>query len=57
MYKGKYRLMVLEQMLEEKYPLTTKEIGHSKKERAKAYDSIVRQSIKSHSDRTPKDNL
>lgn len=47
-YKGRYRLMVLEQMLDEKYPLAAKEIEQSKKDRIRAYDSIVRQSLKSH---------
>lgn len=50
-YKGRYRLMVLEQMLDEKYPIASKEIEQSKKDRIKAYDSIVRQSIKSHPER------
>jgi hypothetical protein len=57
MYKGRYRLMVLEQMLDEKYPTSAKEIEQSKKERIRAYDSIVRRSLKSHSDRAPGDLL
>ena len=59
MYKGKYRLMVLEQMLEERYPMSAKELEQSKKDRVKAYDSIIRQSIKSHShsDRAPGQTL
>ena len=50
-YKGKYRLLILEQMLEEKYPLSAKDLEQSKKERIKAYDSIVRRSLKSHPER------
>ena len=49
--------MVLEQMLDEKYPTNAKEIEQSKKDRIKAYASIVRSSIKSHGDRAAGDLL
>lgn len=47
-YKGRYRLMVLQQMLDQKYPIASKEIEQSKKERIKAYAQIVREGMKSH---------
>jgi len=49
-YKGKYRLMVLEQMLDQKYPLSAREVEHSKKERIKAYDHIIRQELRQNYD-------
>lgn len=38
LYKGKYRYLVLEQMIEEKYPLNPKDIEQSKKDRIRAYN-------------------
>lgn len=42
MFKGKYRYLVLEQMIEEKYPIDSKEIEQSKKDRIKAYNEYLR---------------
>ena len=44
-------------MLEQKYPMSTRDVDQSKKDRIKAYDSIVRQSLKSQSDRGPGETL
>lgn len=38
LYKGKYRYLILEQMLEEKYPLDGREVEQSKRDRIKAYN-------------------
>ena len=46
-------MIVLEKMLEEKYPMSSKEVEQSKKDRIKAYNSIIRQSAKTHVDRAP----
>ncbi len=42
LYKGKYRYLVLEQMIDEKYPINQKEIEQSKKDRIKAYNEHLR---------------
>ena len=50
-------MIVLEKMLEEKYPMSSKEVEQSKKDRIKAYGSIIRQSAKTHVDRAPGSTL
>lgn len=42
LFKGKYRYLVLEQMIEEKYPLNPRELQQSKKDRIKAYNDHLR---------------
>lgn len=42
MFKGKYRYLVLEQMVEEKYPVSSKQIQQSKRDRIRAYNDNVR---------------
>ena len=42
MYKGKYRFLVLEQMIDEKYPIQYRDIEQSKKDRIKAYNQQIR---------------
>ncbi len=42
MFKGKYRYLVLEQMVEEKYPVSSKQIEQSKRDRIRAYNENVR---------------
>jgi hypothetical protein len=46
LYKGKYRYLILEQMLEEKYPLDGREVEQSKRDRIKAYNQHIRQTQK-----------
>jgi hypothetical protein len=42
LFKGKYRYLVLEQMIEEKYPLNARDLEQSKKDRIKAYNDHLR---------------
>lgn len=41
-FKGKYRYLVLEQMIEEKYPLNSRDVEQSKKDRIRAYNEYLR---------------
>lgn len=43
LYKGKYRYLILEQILEEKYPIDGREIEQSKRDRIRAYNEHIRQ--------------
>jgi hypothetical protein len=42
LYKGKFRYLALEQMIDEKSPINVKDVEQSKKDRIRAYAEHIR---------------